>query len=336
MPAVNQRVRTALIGCGGFSQFRIQDAVEASECFDVKTCYDPAAETARAAARRFGARVCDSFEEAALADGVEAVILVTPNHVHREQTVAALEAGRHVFVEKPMANTVAECKAMIQAAEKADRVLMVGHVTRRFPAMRAMAEAVRAGRLGRIIGAEANFSHGGGKELPPNVWRADAAKCPGLPLNVIGVHLVDVLNMVLGRPRKVAAFHRRAVVPTNDDCTATLVAYDDPVTATVTSHYSTPQVHEVRIIGVEGVAEVHRGGSEFVIRGPKGQGERTPFTRSKSIQEEFEVFARAIREGTPVETDGRCGLMAVAIIEASVLSAREGRFIDISELTGDL
>ena len=334
--SVTEKVKVALVGCGGFS-LRAQEGIVQSEMLQIVACYDPNRAAATEAAARHGATCCDSFEQALGAPGIEAVVLITPNHLHRDHAVAALAAGKHVYVEKPMANTMAECRAMIRAAEQARRLLMVGHLTRRRKSFRLLQEAVRTGRLGRPLGAEAQFSHGAGLALNPAAWRADPARCPGLPLNVIGCHLADVLNMLFGRPRTVAAFHRRAVVPTNDDCTSTLIAYDQPVTASLISHYSSgSQVHEVRVVGTAGVAEVHGNGQEFVLRLGKEVVDRQQIGEEHALAEEFAVFGRAIRHGEPLETDGLAGALVVAITEASVISAREQRFVETSELLGNL
>jgi len=330
------KVQIALLGCGGFSGSHAQPAMAECGLIQVVACYDPGREAARQASEQWGARVCDSAEEAVRADGVEAVAVMGPNDVHREQAEAAFAAGRHVFVEKPIANTAADGMAMVRAADRAGRILMVGHHTRRLAPFRRVAEALASGKLGRPVCAEAHFSHAGGKHLAADAWRADPAQCPGLPLNVIGVHLVDVLNMLFGPPRRVAAIHRRAIVPTNDDCTATLVAYDPPVAATVMSHYCTPHVHELRVLGTEGVAEVHRGGTVYEFRSESGDVQREEHAEKLSLGEEFAVFARAVRGGAPVETDGRAGVYAAAVTEASILSAREGRFVDIEEIVTGL
>jgi len=333
MATSSDKVKAALIGCGGFSKERPQAALMNTGLYDIVSCYDVARPAAEEAALKLGARPCASLEEALAVDGVEAAILITPNPLHRAQTEAALAAGKHVFVEKPMANTVADGLAMVRAADKARRILMVGHMTRRYRAFRLLHEFLKAGRLGRPLVAEAHFSHLGGRQLSPPAWRADPAQCPGLPLNVIGCHLVDVLNMFFGRPHMAAAFHRRAVVPTNNDCTTTILAYDEPLAATVVSLYVTPQVHEVRVVGTDLVAEVHAGGGRVVLRDTNKTVEEHEFQGpSTALLEEYAEFARAVRHGTPVETDGRCGLLTVAVIEASVISAREQRFVSIDDL----
>lgn len=328
----NNRVRLAILGCGGFSASHVQPAIEETCALDVVACFDPDRGAARATAEHFGGRVFNSAAEAIAADGVEAVAVMGPNGVHRKQTVAALEAGRHVYVEKPIANTAAEGLAMVAAAEAAERVLMVGHCARRMQGFRRVQTWLAEGRLGQPLSAEAQFSHSGGKHLSPEAWRADPERCPGLPMTVIGVHMVDILNMLFGDPRRVAALHRRAVVPTNDDVTATLIAYDAPVVATVMSHYATPMVHELRVVGTDAVAEVHHRSAEVTFRPEEGETERFACEAGPVIAEEFAEFARAVRRGNAVETDGRVGVMAAAVIDASVRSAREGRFIDIDEV----
>lgn len=329
-------VRLALLGCGGFSAKSMQPGIEATGLFQVVTCYDPVTDAAEATAKRFGARACPSFLEAVTAEGVEAVAVMGPNDVHREQVLAALAAGRHVFVEKPMANTVADGLAMVRAAEAAGRVFMVGHLTRRYPPFRKVRDLIRAGRLGRVLSAEAQFSSYSGLGLTPQAWRANPVRCPGLPLNVIGCHLTDVLNMLFGRPRIVAAMHRRALLPTNDDVTATLIGYDSPVVATLLSHYSSPVVHELRVIGTEGIATVLNHGLTLTFRQRLDKDEeRQDFPERRALAEEWEEFAGAVRHGGPVETDGRGGVYAVAVTEASVISARENRFVPLGELLGD-
>src|SRR5690554_6680795 len=128
----DKMVSVALIGCGGFSK-SVQSAMAATGLYQVTTCFDVDRAAMKETAEIFGARPCDTFQQAAQADDVEAVMLITPNHLHREQTELAFAAGKHVYVEKPIANTVAEGIAMTRAARKAGKVFMVGHVTRRLP-----------------------------------------------------------------------------------------------------------------------------------------------------------------------------------------------------------
>lgn len=331
---MTEKVGIALIGCGGFSRGRVQPALESGGLLQPVACYDIDGQAMRRAAERFGARPCDSFGEAVETDGVEAVLLITPNHLHREQTEAALAAGKHVFVEKPIANTTFDALAMVAAAERAKRILMVGHNTRRRCGIRLAQQWINEGRLGKLIGCAGHFSGDAGLSMGEKVWRADPDRCPGLPLMQLGIHVIDVMNMLLGKPRRVAAFHRRAVLQRNNDCTVSIIAYDEPLTATLASHYVVqPAINELTIMGTEGVIEVTRRHRQVVLRDPQDNViESREMADENSYVDEFRALADAITSGAAVETDGLVGLYALAVVEASIISARENRMVNIEEL----
>ncbi len=337
------KVRVALCGCRGWSKRMTQPALEKlSDVFDVVACTSRPAnpDPAREAAERFGATFCPSLDDVLTLDEVEAVIMVTPNTVHREQTEATLAAGKHVFVEKPIANTVADGVAMVRAAEKARResgaLLMVGHNTRQRRAAKQALEYAREGRIGRVIGAEMQYCHDGAKRLPADAWRQDPAQAPGLPLVQLGIHAIDVANMFFGVPRQVASFHRRAVLERNQDCTASIIAYDEPITVTLSSNYTVPLTIWFRILGTEGVIEARNFYRNFVCRRRGEDLEEIDFPEDFSTETELRHFAECCRGEREVETDGRAGVYALAVVEASIISAREKRFVDIEEIAGNL
>src|SRR3954447_16566782 len=122
------------------------------------TCFSRDEERRRQFAERFNCAAADSFEDAIGHPEVEGVILATPNDVHAEQALACAQRGRHVFVEKPIADTVEAGERMRDAFEAAGLVLAVGHGMRRLGAARRTKELVDAGALGTVVLAEANWS----------------------------------------------------------------------------------------------------------------------------------------------------------------------------------
>src|SRR5690606_12401828 len=120
----------------------IQNSVAASGLYDVAAVYDPDEREAGAASERFACPAAASYETLITTPGLEAVVLVSPNHLHRAQCEAAFDAGLHVFVEKPIANFVEDGAAIVRAADKADRLLMVGHHMRRAPSARLAAKMI--------------------------------------------------------------------------------------------------------------------------------------------------------------------------------------------------
>ncbi|MBN2582021.1 MAG: Gfo/Idh/MocA family oxidoreductase [Planctomycetes bacterium] len=334
---MSRKVRLGLVGCRGWSRSITQPAIR--QCKDVELVAvanrPENQQPARDVAEAFGATFFPSIEELVRCDEVEAVVMITPNEVHREQTELCLAAGKHVFIEKPIANTVEDGMAMARAAEASGLVMQVGHNTRQRRAAKHALRLMKEGAIGQVIGAEFQYCHNGAARLAPDAWRQDPAKAPGLPLVQLGIHGIDVMNMFFGRPRTVASFHRKAVLPRNLDCTASIVAYDDPITVTLSSNYVVPLTIWFRCLGTEGTIEAQDFYRKMVIKRMGRDTEEVDYPEDLSTVTEMTAFAKAVRGEIPVETDGRAGVYALAVVEASIKSAQENRFIEIDEIIGD-
>ncbi len=148
-------------------------------------------------------RRCGSEQEL-LSDGeIDAVVVAVPSYLHADSVCAALEAGKHVFCEKPMALTLGDCDRMLASARKARRVLMIGHCIRFWPEYVAAAGAVRSGQFGRLrsllMSRRGGYPGWGGRN-----WFRDHTKSGGALLD-LHIHDVDYALFVLGRPRAVLA-----------------------------------------------------------------------------------------------------------------------------------
>jgi predicted dehydrogenase len=164
---------------------------------------DPA--KSAALAKEVGARPYTEAH-ALLADpGIDAVSITLPTHVHAETAVEALEAGKHVLVEKPMALRLEECDAMIHAQARAQRVLMVAHVLRFWPEYRALHDYVNGGALGAPLSLTAYRLLG---RSTPGGWYEDPAQSGGAVLD-LHIHDLDACNWFFGAPRTVYARGRR-------------------------------------------------------------------------------------------------------------------------------
>ena len=184
--------RVALVGAGMWAP-RLAAAAQRAG-LELVACHARDAGRREALAAQFGCRAAATFE-AAIEDA-EGVILATPNDVHAEHAIACAEAGRHVFVEKPIADTVEAGERMREACVRAGVLLMVGHAFRRLGAARQAKALIDLGRLGTVVLAEASFSLPG--RLPPSAWRAQRARNPGGPLMQLGIHHADTLAWLLG------------------------------------------------------------------------------------------------------------------------------------------
>lgn len=142
-------VRTAVVGCGYWGKNLVRNFAGLS---DLRVCCDPSpAIQARLRADYPGVRVTGSYAEVVADPEVQAVVLATPPRMHAEMAIAALEAGKHVFVEKPLAMSVAEGEAMVRAADQAGLILMVGHLLEYHPAVEYLKGMIGRGELGDVL-----------------------------------------------------------------------------------------------------------------------------------------------------------------------------------------
>ncbi len=123
-------VRVASLGMGWWSDV-LAEAVQRGGALEIVACYTRSADKRGVFARQFGCKAAESYEEILEDDSIEAILNTTPNHVHLETTRAAAEAGKHVFLDKPIANTIADARAITQACADAGVVLSVGYQRRR-------------------------------------------------------------------------------------------------------------------------------------------------------------------------------------------------------------
>ena len=194
-------VRVALVGLGGHGR-TIQDACLEAHNVSVVSVFDPDRREAERAAARFKCPIADNYDVMIREEGLDGVVLVTPNYLHRTQVEAALEVGLNVFVEKPLANTVADGQYMIEKAESKGLVLMVGHNMRFSYAARKAESYIKEGRLGKIVSTEIHFSSDTGLSLGDNAWRNQPELCPLLPVMQLAVHAFDLIHYLVGSHRR--------------------------------------------------------------------------------------------------------------------------------------
>lgn len=137
------------------------------------------------------------YREILVNPDVDAVLVCTPDNLHAEHAVAALEAGKHVFLEKPMAISIEECDAIIAAAERSGSKLYVGHNMRFFPVMQKMRELIDAGRIGRVeaIWCRHFISYGGDAYFKD--WHSERKNTTSLLLQK-GAHDIDIIHYLAG------------------------------------------------------------------------------------------------------------------------------------------
>jgi len=329
----SEPLRVACIGIGWWSGV-LADAMQRSGKLKIVACYTRSQEKRRAFAAKYGCEAAASYE-AILADrSVEAIVNTTPNDAHLETTRAAARAGKHVFLDKPIANTVSDGRALTHACREAGVVLALGYQRRRESHFRWMRAQIDEGEFGRLVNAEANISRDRLGKVDLGSWRYQAQSMPGGVMLQIGIHYTDVLEYLMGPAVAVSARSAQLVLPgDNPDVAGLVLEHENGAISTLNASYaSASEYYLVNIYGKEATAyyDLHSG-LRVITRG----GERpsaVPCAATDAFVEELEEFANAVRgQGAP-EIDGERGTRSLAVVRAGVLSAREGRRVEVAEI----
>ena len=340
---MGKRLGIGVVGSGGWATGFWERAIS---CPDVQliSCCDARPEAARAFSARFGCQAVATIDSLLDDPAVEAVGIFTPNSYHRQPAEAAAAAGRHVFTEKPIANTAEDAAAIIRACQTARVTLMVGHSDRYHGPQRAIRSLIESGRLGAIAIAEGHSSHSGGARLSADEWRWHRRQAPGGPLMQLAVHTVDTMHCFFGPSRRVTALSRSSLTSSEiEDVFLALLEFESGLLGYVGTNYVSPPCSYFRIYGMSGNVYWQgrgNGGTEplMLVTTPENpwtlQSETLPVPEINAHAAEMTEFARAVRTGTPPETGGREGLRSLGVVLAALMSAEQGRTVEVREALG--
>ncbi|MGI6610429.1 MAG: Gfo/Idh/MocA family protein [Limnochordia bacterium] len=191
------QVRLGIVGCGGMSKAHARGFADLADRVSVVATVDVIEERARQAAELFpGAKAATDYRS--VLDDVDAVLLVLPHHLHHPIAKACLEAGKHVLLEKPMANSEEECLDLIETSKKADRVLMIAYCMRFHPLVVRLKQLVDERAYGDMF--QLSIWTEQLTKYPPDHWASSAATLGGGQLFSHGCHYIDLLLWFLGKP----------------------------------------------------------------------------------------------------------------------------------------
>jgi 1,5-anhydro-D-fructose reductase (1,5-anhydro-D-mannitol-forming) len=290
---------------------------------------------AEAFGQRHGADAAYDDYAAMLADpAVDVVYIASPNALHAEHTIAAARAGKHVLVEKPMALTSADGRAMVDAADAAGITLAVGFHLRHKTTALAAREALRGERIGRVFMAD--ISVGAGKGVYPyHTWRADPGLAGGGTLLHQGTHAIDLLAFLTDSPITEVTCQLGGGDAAGEDVFTAICRLADGTLATLSSHHLYAGTRPDWVVfGEQGWLSCRRGtspfpGDELVLRVPDAKPTTLVTGEESAYDAEVAAFAAAVQGTAPVNGTGLDGLRVIAVCEALYQSARERRTVPV-------
>ncbi len=315
----------------------LADAMKRSTRFEIVSCYTRSEDKRRAFANKYGCRPAASYDEVLNDRSIAAVVNTTPNNVHLETTRAAAQAGKHVFLDKPIANTIADARAITEACRKAGVVLALGYQRRKESHFRWVRRQIDDGVFGRLVNAEANISRDRLGKFDLSSWRYTSEGMPGGVMLQIGIHYADVLEYLMGPIRAVSGRLAQLVLPgDNPDVASLVLEHENGALSTLNASYaSASEYYVMNIYGKEASAyySLHEG-LRFLKRGA-GKAAPVPCEANDTIREELEEFADAVRGKGRPEMDGEASTRSLAVLRAGIKSAREGRRVEVAEILSE-
>jgi predicted dehydrogenase len=326
-------LRVAALGMGWWSDV-LADAVKRSGAIEIVACFTRSHDKCHAFAAKYGCRAATSYDEILKDESIEAIINTTPNSVHLETTRLAAAAGKHVFLDKPIANSIAEGEAITRVCEDAGVVLALGYQRRRESQFRWMKAEIDAGRFGRLVQAEANISRDRLGKIDLSSWRYQASGMPGGVMLQIGIHYVDVLEMLLGPVARVNGMLAQLVLPgDNPDVANLMLEHDNGAISNLTASYaSASEYYMMNVYGKEASAYYDLFSGLRHLRRGESKAHAIPTQSNDTIREELEEFVHCVRTGARPETGGEWATRNLAVIAAGIISARQHRAVDVSEV----
>ncbi len=336
----NRKMKIAVVGVANMGVTR-RAQLKNSGLFDIVALYDTDIASLEQSAKEDKAVMCNSLEELLANEEIEAVSINTPIPVHAEQSIQALEAGKHVLVEKPISNSIESAEAMILAAQKANKVLMIAHNQRFDPAFGFIKEHyVDSGKLGRICAIRIVGASSAGLAQPKGAWRTIAELNPAGPLLQCGCHLIDTLMCYFGKiDISTIKAQMRNDITDGDvvDCISLIAKLENGIMLTMDEYYTSAYRHEFHIYGTQAnlyyyyhrrilkFQECKFGAVETPIDVPIP--DLPPNEQVTSVVTEFYNAIRENRQPNPSNTEA---LDVLRVVIAADSAAGQNRF-DVTE-----
>lgn len=330
------RLRMGVIGLGWFGEFHAE-TIAGVPSLELAALCTRTPERLAALGKKFGvSKTCTDYREMLADPAIKAVSICTMWDQHTEPAIAALEAGKHVFLEKPIASSVADARKIMAAASRAKGILFIGHIVRFNPRYRMAKEAVAAGRIGKIMAMSS-------RRNIPAAWTPEILNKIG-PIVGDAIHDTDIMLWLTGEP--IVSVYAQTVSVRNlkhPDIAQTMYRFASGATATLETVWSMPEKtpfdidERMSIIGAEGIIHVQDTFPNLaIVDADKLHSPDTTYwpvfegVRGGALREEFTYFARMalsggkLTMGTP--EDATAALQATLAAEES---ARTGKLISI-------
>ena len=340
-----------IIGCGKIAQVRHIPEYADNPNVELRGFYDLNYERAYSLTEKFGGKAYATVDKLIDAADIDAVSICAANFAHAGLAIKALQAGKHVLCEKPMAVTLEECEAMVAEAKKAGKFLMIGHNQRLAKAHVWAKKLIKEGLIGRIITFRTSFGHGGPEtwSITPgkNVWFFDKKQAAMGAMADLGVHKTDLIQFLTDQ--KVVRTTARLATLDKRGADGELIGVDDNAvciyemsggimgTMTASWTYYGAEDNSTILYGEKGIMRIYDDPVHSIVvilnDGSKimydVEAIQTNDNQTKSGV--IDLWIDSLKTNTPPEISGESALIAMRAVFASIRSSEIGQTVEIPE-----
>lgn len=342
-------LKIGILGCGKIAQVRHIPEYAANKDCTLVGFYNPTRSRAEDMAKKYGGKVYDTPEELLADSEIDAVSVCSANYAHAELSIKALEAGKAVLCEKPMAVTPDDCRKMLEAAEKSGKRLFIGQNQRLAGAHVKAKELLESGLIGKVLTFRTAFGHGGPEtwSITPGkgTWFFDKKRAAMGAMADLGVHKTDAVRFMLGQD----VVRTTARLSTLDKCgeDGELIGVDDNAmciyelsggaigTMTASWTYYGAEDNSTVFYGTKGIMRIYDDPAHTItVKLADGTDlfydvEQIQTNDNQTASGVIDEFVAAVEEGRPSVLDAAGVINSMEAVFASIESAASGKTVDL-------
>lgn len=291
----NKKTKCGVIGLGWWGTQMSENIVKSGN-FEISIVHDTNIDIAEKFVKKNGGRIASSTEEVVNAN-IECVFIFSPNQFHLQHCILAAKAKKHIFLEKPIANTSKEGEAIIDACKKNGVTLAIAHNVRYYNIFKKVKEMIAKGTVGDIVYIESNRSRPIGFGIDENSWRFYEKSCNGGPLMQMAIHLLDTIHFITNdSPKKIHSLTQKRFLKTeNPESFSVNIEMKSGAASHVFTSYVLPESFYINIFGTRGAIFADPFNGLYVQKQKDFQKMNVSFRQNSPELDEIKEFHKAIK-----------------------------------------
>ena len=321
-------IKAASVGLGWWSDELAKSIQGKSKKIKIVSCYSRSKRKRVNFSKKFKTEYHNSYNALIKDQNIDAILLTTPHSLHAQHAIQALQNGKHVFVEKPMATKSVDAQKMLLAIKKHKKTLAVGHNRRFSSAFNYIKNLNNRNKIGKILHIDANFSAPGALNYTKNFWRANRKESPGGAIAGLGIHMIDLMCFFGGKIKSVQSLVKRYAIKVNmDDTTSAIFEFNNKCTGNLTSIFACPYISTFNVYGTKINIFSQIDSNKITIVNNKGKVKNLNLINHDTLSIELEEFADSCINKKKYRIDNKEAVHNVEIMEAIVKSSSRKKII---------